>query len=301
MSSLRIVALATLLTFPIPVLSCSCMGLNLEQHFHLVPNVFTAVITGVEFVECPDNGSIRDCRSYEAEFELTRLYKGDTPFRVIKSHVGGASCGTSLAVGVEYLFFIGDAGNTGMCSGTRVVTNAEPWVVQDLERIENFVAGRSPDLSSPWHSQDFDGMCTLGTDFLVDSGEKIPYAGKFEVSLRKTIGQHAQYRPYLENEVGFTAVLVTMPVVQNPDELPVEIKIGGESIPMVWQADDRGWGGRYALYEDDAAQFISQLDHPGEIRIEGSIPKIGDVGAQIRMTHVGTAIDEFLDCISTPR
>lgn len=288
-----------LLISPSLVHACSCMHLNLEQHYLRTPNVFTAVITGVQFVECNDRDSSIRCSNYEAQFEATKIYKGSTPFSVITSHVGGASCGTSLGVGIEYLFFMDDSGATSLCSGTRTVTGAEPWVTEELERLESYVSGKSPDLSSPWYMSEYDGLCIVGTDFLIESGKEFPYSGRIETSFRKAVGTQSRRWPNLNNEAGFSAVLVDLPVVNNPKEQPIELIIGNQTFPMTWLANDDGWGGQYALFGEGVTRFSSLMENLDEIRVQGVIPEIGRIDSEVRTTNIGNAISDFVDCTTT--
>ena len=296
MRLLRYLLLAAILSVPVPALSCSCIAQNLEQLYVGAPNVFTAVITDIEFVACPDNPAGYRCNNYEAGFETTKVFKGGTPFPTIKSYTGGAACGTSLAVGVEYLFFMDDGGNTGLCSGTRILTSPQEYAVRDLQRLEDYISGRSPDLSGPWGSRRTDGMCTLMTDFLIDRGGERPYRGYIEVYYRGALATQPLHNTHLENEVGFQAVLLNMPVVEPVNEPPAEVQIAGETMALIWKPDQDGWGGRYGLFGQEAGKFISYLENPGEIRIRGLVPDVGGMDAEVRQTRVGTAIDDFLEC-----
>ena len=66
--------------------ACSCASVNLEQRYALSSNVFTAVIVGVEFVECTGPyARVSNCTNFEAKFEVTRKFKGDVPFDNVSS------------------------------------------------------------------------------------------------------------------------------------------------------------------------------------------------------------------------
>lgn len=145
-------ALAVMLASVVAVESsfaCSCYPSNLEQNFERSPFVFTAVIVSVEFVECLNKPSKLECTDYEAGFDVTKVFKGNIPFTVIKSHVGGATCGMSLTVGQEYLFFTDDSGSVSLCSGNINITRSNEHKLQQLKLIEDYTSGKTPDLSSP--------------------------------------------------------------------------------------------------------------------------------------------------------
>lgn len=275
--------------------ACSCAGANLEQRYQGAKNVFTAVITNIEFVECPDRNPTFECTNWEAQFETTRLFKGGTPFDVISSHVGGASCGISLAVGVEYLFFMGDSGKTGLCSGTTSTTGADGNRNEMLVRLEHFTAGRTPDLSSPWHKNEYDGVCTLRTHFSIERGADYPLNGSL----------HAEYR-YAEpeqagterGEVGFADVRVWLPVGRDNTASAAQLAIADREFTLDWHDDPRRLRGSFGLRGDAAMAFFEELADPGMIRVTGTTPHVAEIDSDVPTTHAGTAIEEFLACVA---
>jgi len=135
-------------------LACSCMGSDLQGQYESSPNVFTAVVTGARF---DDDGNI------EADFEVTEVFKGNVPFEKLRTTRSGSSCDTSIMVGPEYLFFMGDEGRFGMCSGNKTIVPGRPTPWLDL--LREYKAGQTPNLSSPWDFRHYDGSCSLRTDF----------------------------------------------------------------------------------------------------------------------------------------
>ncbi|MDX1508093.1 MAG: hypothetical protein R3358_07420, partial [Woeseiaceae bacterium] len=235
MSRLLTLCLALLASLvPATALACSCMGTTIETRYERSENVFSAVITSIEFVECERRHPQIECSDWEAGFEVTQQFKGGTPFERISSHVGGASCGTSLTVGEEYLFFMGDTGNTGLCSGTITTTLADGSKNPGVALIEDYVAGRTPDLSSPWHSAEYDGLCSLRTDFPIPSGRDYPFTGGLHAEYRRAEPEQARAELGETGDVGFADLRVWLPIGSDPAGASAQLSIADREFALDW-------------------------------------------------------------------
>jgi hypothetical protein len=104
-----------------------------------------------------------------SSFAVTRAFKGEQSFDALVSHRNDTvSCGVDLDVGVEYLFFVPNSGEIGVCSEPRRKEAAAP----EVAALESFVTGRRSELVEPWHFSSVDEGCTLTTFF--DVGEDRP-------------------------------------------------------------------------------------------------------------------------------
>ena len=125
---MRFVSLVLLfLTCALPsqAVACSCVSSDLQRSYESSPNVFAAVVTGARF---DDDGNI------EADYEVTETFKGDIPFDKLRTTRSGTSCDTSITVGPEYLFFMGDQGRFGGCSVYPTIKPGKPTPWLDILR-----------------------------------------------------------------------------------------------------------------------------------------------------------------------
>lgn len=281
---MRIVFL-TLLLFASEVFACSCAGSDLQGFYESSTNVFTAVVTGARF---DADGDI------EADFEVTEVFKGDIPFDKLWTTRSGSSCDTTITVGPEYIFFTGDGGGFGMCSGNQVIVPGQPTPWLDILRA--YKAGKTPDLSSPWILYDYAGTCVLRSDFRSTNDRVISH---LDVVYRYAQSEHAGGSTERRNEAGYSSAVFMLPTRQEPMDAKVSIKTVNREFTARWSDDALPFRtrGAFQLSGDDVQAFAEELLVTQEVRIEGSLtryPSLEDT--VIRTTHAGDAILEFLAC-----
>ena len=267
------------------VLACSCMGSDLQGQYESSPNVFTAVVTGARF---DDDGNI------EADFEVTEVFKGDIPFDKLRTSRSGTSCDTSITVGPEYVFFMGDEGGFGMCSGNKTIVPGRPTPWLDLLRA--FKAGETPDLSSPWYFHHYDGSCSLGTDFRSTEDSIMSYLA---LEYRYAAPVNPVWTIEHMNEVGYARAEFMLPTRREPADATLNLKIRDREFNATWSDDALPGRGRgaFQLSGDDVRAFAQELLRSHAVQVAGSLewyPSLDDT--VIRTTNAGSAIADFVKC-----
>ncbi|MFC6088726.1 hypothetical protein [Saccharothrix lopnurensis] len=114
-----------------PASACSCVPGDTEpQRYQRANHVFSGTVVASE-TEANDPSTVGDDR-YRYRVEVDVEYKGDVPPMVdVLTSVHSSTCGTTLAVGTEYLVFaFGDSSDarvdTHSCSGTRHASGGPP-------------------------------------------------------------------------------------------------------------------------------------------------------------------------------
>jgi hypothetical protein len=266
--------------------ACSCAGSDLQGEYESSQNVFTAVVTGARFDE---DGDI------EADFEVTEVFKGNIPFDKLRSG-RGTSCDTSITVGLEYLFFMGGDGQFGMCSGNVTIVSGEPtpW----LEILQAYKAGEIPDLSSPWTHQEYDGICTLSTDFRSTEDAVISY-----LNMEYRYAAPLDYVSTVEsqNEAGYSSAVFMLPTRKEPVDAQLTLITANREFAASWSEGalpgrDRGV---FQVTGEDVKAFAQELLLTTEVQVEGSLYRYPTLdGTVIRTTNAGKAIVNFLRCAS---
>lgn len=266
-------------------LACSCAGSDLQRQYQSSSNVFTAVVTGARFDE---DGNI------EADFEVTEVFKGDIPFDRLRTTRSGTTCDTSIAVGPEYVFFMGDEGRFGMCSGNKAIVPGRPTPWLDLLRA--YKAGEIPDLSSPWKYRHYDGSCSLKTDFRSTEDAIMSY---LNLEYRHAAPANPVWTIERLNEVGYSSAVFMLPTRKEPTDATLNLKTHDREFIATW-SDDALPGrssGAFQLSGDDVLAFAQELFRSEVVQVEGSLeryPSLEDT--VIRTTNAGSAISDFVNC-----
>ncbi len=266
-------------------LACSCAGSDLQGQYESSSNVFTAVVIGARFDE---DGNI------EADFEVTAVFKGDIPFDKLRTTRHGTSCDTSITVGPEYLFFMGNEGRFGACSGNRTIVPGSPTPWLDLLRA--YKAGETPDLSSPWVFRHYDGSCSLRTDFRSTEDAIMSY---LILEYRYAAPANPTWTIEHLNEAGYSSAVFMLPTRKEPTDATLKLKVRNGEFVATW-SDDALPGrsrGAFHLSGDDVRAFAQELVHSYEVRVEGSLERYPSLdGTVIRTTNAGSAIVDFVEC-----
>jgi hypothetical protein len=151
------VALAALVFVPKDVFACSCSGSSFAKRYELSANVFTAVVTDERTERISDHSTL-----VRHAFTVTRAFKGQQAFNdLISERHDMVSCGAPLQVGVEYLFFMRDSAQVGICPDPLPKESAG----SEIAALEAFATGRRLELVEPWHFRSYDEGCSLDTLF----------------------------------------------------------------------------------------------------------------------------------------
>lgn len=266
-------------------LACSCAGFDLQGQYELSSNVFTAVVTGARFDE---DGNI------EADFEVTEVFKGDIPFKKLRTTRAGTSCDTSVTVGPEYLFFMGNEGQIGMCSGNKTIEPGRPtpW----LGLLREYKAGETPNLSSPWAFRHYDGSCSLKTDFRSTEDSIVSY---LTLEYRYAAPANPVWTIDRVNEAGYSSAVFMLPTRKEPTDAALNLKIQDEEFVARW-SDDALPGrsrGAFQISGHDVRAFAQALLRSDKVQVKGSLERYPSLdGTVIRTTNAGSAILEFVEC-----
>lgn len=289
-----ILILSLLASYPSPTLACSCRGSNLESYYDSSPNVFTAVITSSEYV---GEGIVA------AGFETTELFKGDIPFTQFRTYAWGSICGIPLPVGHEFLFFSGDSGRVGLCSGIRPVQRGNPPVTDPwIDLLRAYKNGDTMDLSSPWVGRYYDDVCALRTDFL-SSEHRIPSSLNltYRHSTYKSVRVANSNRPRDERNVqGFAVLELIFGYGREPDGSFVTLETQNRDFVAKFTSSNGQslYRDAFQLFGDDALAFAADLATTPSVILKGNLENIGSIdGDEIRTTNAGDAIEDFLDCV----
>jgi len=287
MRFVSLIMLGFVCTAPRLAVACSCISPDLQGSYESSPNVFTAVVTGGRF---DDDGNI------EANFEVTEVFKGNVPFDKLRTTRGGTSCDTSITVGPEYLFFIGDEGRFGGCSvrPTIVPGKPTPW----LDILQAYKAGETPDLSSPWDYSGHDGSCSLASDFRTTADA---LRGYINLEYRYAVPENPVWTIESMNEAGYANAVFMMPTREEPDDAEIVIKTPNRVFVAKWSDDALPWRrrGAFQLTDDDVGEFARELLLATEVRVEGSLTRYPSLDETvIRTTNAGNAIADFVNCAS---
>ncbi len=267
------------------VLACSCMGSDLEGQYESSPNVFTAVVTGARFDE---DGNI------EANFEVAEVFKGNIPFDKLRTTRSGSSCDTSITVGPEYLFFMGDEGRFGMCAGNKTIVPGRPTPWLDLLRV--YKAGGTPDLSSPWEFRHYDGSCSLKTDFRSTEDSIMSY---LTLEYRYAVPENPFWTIEHMNEVGYARAVFMLPTSKEPSGAMLTLTTNDREFGATWSDDALPGRGRgaFQLSGDDVRAFAQELLHSQSVQVAGSLERYQSLdGTIIRTTNAASAIADFVEC-----
>lgn len=266
-------------------LACTCAGSDLQGQYESSSNVFTAVVTGARF---DDDGNI------EADFEVTEVFKGDIPFEKLRTTRGGTTCDTSITVGPEYIFFMGDEGWFGMCSGNKTIVPERPTPWLDLLRA--YKAGQTLDLSSPWEFRHHDGSCSLRTDFRSTEDSIISY---LNMEYRYAAPKNPVWTIEHMNEAGYASAVFMLPTRKESADASLTLKTRDQEFGATW-SDDALPGrsrGAFQLRGDDVRTFAQELLHSQSVQVAGSLERYPSLdGTVIRTTNAGSAIAEFVEC-----
>jgi hypothetical protein len=152
-----VVALAAVIFEPKDVSACSCIGSSFAKRYESSANVFTAAVTDERTERIGDRSTL-----VRHAFAVTRAFKGQQSFEDLSTERHDiVSCGTPLKVGVEYLFFLGESGQVGVCPGPLPKESAGP----EIAALEAFATGSRSELVEPWHFRSYDRGCSLHTVF----------------------------------------------------------------------------------------------------------------------------------------
>ncbi len=271
-----------------PVLACSCAYSTLEAYYESNPNVFTAVVT---------SATIDKKGKVIAGFDVTEVFKGDIPFETLESYATGP-CSLSTTVGFEYLFFLGDSGSYLLCSAPIILRpdKIDPW----LEILNAYKSGETPSLSSPWHNYEYDGACSLGTEFMT--------TGTLDLSKLRIFYRYAKpvIENYRESELalthpGFGFVALLMPTEREHEGPTIVIETQNREFIANW-FDRRDvphiYPYGFQLGADEVVAFAEELLNSSSAVLKGSISRFGPIdGIEIETTNAGSEIVEFVSCL----
>jgi hypothetical protein len=272
--------------FPYNASACSCAGAELQRIYESSPNVFTAVVTGGNF---DDDGNI------EADFEVTESFKGQIPFDKLRTTRTGSTCDTSITIGLEYLFFMGNDGRFGGCPVRPIISRDRPtpWLVI----LQAYKAGETPNLSSPWYFNEVDGLCSLRTNFRVTPGNS---SGVLDMEFRHTVPENRVWTSERMKRAGSSNAVIIMTRREESVDAQVILKTHGREYIAKWArhvvpgATRRG---AFQMTGEDVTSFAEELLSSSEVHVGGSFARYRTLdGAVIRTTNASSAILDFVNC-----
>jgi hypothetical protein len=152
-----VIALGAAIFVPKDVFACSCIGASFAKRYELSADVFTAVVTDERTERISDQSTL-----VRHAFTVTRAFKGQQAFNdLVSERHDIVSCGTPLKVGAEYLFFMRESAQVGVCPGPLPKESAG----SEIAALEAFTTGRRLELVEPWHFRSYDEGCSLHTIF----------------------------------------------------------------------------------------------------------------------------------------
>lgn len=275
--------------------ACSCASPTLENRYEGSENVFTALIIGGEVT----NDRVLSSPGIRAHFEVTETFKGSVPFEYLSSHVGGASCGISLRVGVEYLVFAPNTGKIGLCSGIVAVSGESEQAVaagsRYVDALRAFTSGDHDTLAEPWQFVEHEGICYLSSSFPYGetgfpAGINVTYWTRMPDNVAPSPD-----KPHLK--AGFTEMTIWVPERNDLTDYPMSLRVGDQEYIAEWQEVEYS-AARYFIDSDDVPGLIAGLVDATELRMKSAHPKYGDVDAVASMINAGDSAAKMHQCMS---
>ena len=282
-------SICSVLLSPTLVQACSCVDWSLDVFYESSSNVFTAVITSSEL-----NGE----GDVVADFEVTEVFKGDMPFSELTMGSPNSICSMSLAVGSEFLFALTDSGWVGPCDGTRPAKRGDPpktapWI----KILRAYKARETTDLSSPWFSEDIDGVCMLSTEFLVSEKRIL---GSLSLYYRYAAPKYRTYTAEELNQPGLARMELFLSGYQQPEGSFVKLRTHDNEFVARYipKKGEMYYRAAFNLFDKDVHAFSEELLNTSRVVLSGSLEGIGSIdGAEIRTTNAGSTISDFVACV----
>ncbi|MEM7432943.1 MAG: hypothetical protein AAF351_13555 [Pseudomonadota bacterium] len=277
--------------FAVDAVACSCAPTDLEWRYENSSNVFIAVVTAARYED----------RRIEAEFEVTEVFKGDVPFSVLHTTLTGSSCDTTISVGPEYLFFLGDEGLFSACSGHQRLVPGQPnsW----LDLLRRYKAGQTPDLSSPWGFRSHDGYCSLRTTFRAARGAIL---SNLSLEYRFAVPDYDGWEIEEMARVGYARVVADLPTRDESHDATIQLSTNDKTFTAGWSENAMPFRRRsaFTLNGADVHSFAEALLESDSVRVDGTINGYGRPEIQgeltdthIRTTNAGDSIERFVQCM----
>lgn len=256
--------------------ACSCAPAPLTQRFATADNVFTARVSG----------SHKDGPFFvNYDFEVTEVFKGKVPFGHLRTHPNGSICGTTLQVMKEYLFFAGDDGAIGLCSGQGLVDADPPYGrKQWLDLLRAHKQDETASLLEPWDVKTGNGQCRL--DGIVES-----------VSLQRRFAARFSYRQDASAERGDAILEIGWPARFESGARSVRIQTHEHRYTATWRETGPGKLGHYALEGPKVARLLRELIEGPAATVRGKLAELGTVDAQLDAANSAGSIRRFLGCM----
>ena len=276
-------------------LACTCAVPSLETRYEKSDNVFTALITGGEVTR----EHVLDSPKLKTHFKVTEVFKGAIPFESFNSHVGGASCGISLQVGVEYLVFAPDSGEIGLCSGVMALHGESERPVEEgaryVDALRAFKSGETESLVEPWQFVEHQGICSLSGrfpygDMRLPASVYVTYWARLPDNVVATPD-----KPYLK--AGFTQMTIWVPGRDDLTDFPLRLEVGGRSYIAQWR-DVQYSSAAYIVDSEVVHDLLANLVEAQEIRVKSAHPKYGDIDTLASTVNAGESVKKMHECIT---
>jgi len=280
---------------PGPAFACSCKTPTLESRYAASENVFTALMTGGEVTD----ERVGNSPKLSMYFEVTEIFKGTVPFEHFSGHAGGGTCGISLQIGIEYLFFAPDTGEVGLCSGILPVSGVADRAAlagsRYLDALRDFKSGKNDDLAEPWQFFERDGICTLSSRFPYGdrgspAGLRVMYGTRMPDSVVSDADE-AQAR------TAFSEMTVSVPGRYDLKGYPLTLEVGDRQYTARWQEVQYS-AARYFVDANEVTDLVTKLIDATELRMASAHPTYGDVSAAASTVNAGDSIARMAACMT---
>ena len=274
--------------------ACSCASSTLAERVENASVVFTARIVGgtAQFDE-------RDQSSRSYDFEVTETFKGFVGFNRLRSQGSSAMCGAFLQVGSEYLFFSGNKGGFGSCSGQQQldppVSGRSVERPTALERLRRWKSNPEAPLVNHWTATEYAYNCVLHGKALLDQrsrGGEIRFNYFFHTSLHSNVaGDAVSDRPH--------SVTLRAAPKEQPTEA-AELYVGERVFTLPPFTEDR-WSRHWQV--DGQATLALMESFDGKQHISWKLPGEGSSPQETSASTHGydEAAAQFARCVNAKR
>lgn len=271
-------------------LACSCAGLPLDKRYELSENIFIATIT---------EGQVNSDYRVFVGFIVNERFKGDIPFDTLRTHLGGASCGTSFRVGVKYLIFAPDSGEVGLCSGLAAIdTDTNSRVNRNVTALREFVTGDSPTLTVRSNSPLEEQQCVLANQFNVENRSELAFIVFFYWTRPESpAGPDARID-------GTSSVSAAVSIIILPNEELSDSQIVLETASRTYTANwreleeqDGGGDSHFELLGKEALHLIREIPTLDNLVVRGVNQSTESLRTLVRQKSMANGNEEFFGCM----
>lgn len=266
--------------------ACSCGYVSLEQRYEAAENVFTAVVTGGSYDPSLERESVR------STFEVRTVFKGSLPFSTLSSHPEDGTCGFALEVGVEYLFFLRDSGEVGLCPSPVAAPDAQ----RELAALSAHAAGRPDALAPIWHFGTTPEGC-YATVLLEAADTRNRLLDQAALSIRYTRPPDPDARDSGDGLV-LTATSYGLESQRKRLGSRLRITVGDDTFAAALRrARNRIPGAYYELRGKDVLRLLDALPNSAAIDLFAELRHGASFDYRVRTANLGDTVEQFHACM----